>query len=695
MSFETSLAARAALAGWTLGSPRNGRSDFQRVSGYDPIPVRMAPSHPLEVWVAWSKHLELGKPPELLAETVDRHVRLNHDESTFGFRNIRNGFSSPLSGSYCNIRPTGSEAVLRAAYWGLAWHGDPDTAARYAYYDASLDHAGDGVWIPVAVAVTVASCRPGQTSAEAAQVFTNALPSASKVHKVHGEIRRVASLADGAREFRLRSINLLEEPDLTDAVHSGAHILLALQSGQGDTGKTMLTATSCGGATAHTTAVVGMVTTLLSGAIAEEWTSPVGTDYVGSFVLRDLESPAKVAEWVSLVSHVWTPQPSVNSEPEATESVAEEVTSVEAASLTHSEDQSQIAPVDPKSTETPEPDVLADPVTADPATAQTTGEAIEPAKTAPQPAEPTESEIDQLMAELEAEAKTAIATPIGSSLTDKTQQLLTSTPNSTSFISGETLVQVRYLNRPFAVPTMANELQFEFSTLADEPRNVELALESPAGWEIATKMTACALRPGETAQFAAIAKPTTEQAAESPRISLKIDGIATVIPMARALPWMVAAPFFNADGLGYEKPYPPENGFDIEQYMNGRSDMPVKWQKEYFPGNVYDLEPFFKHGPGVAYLYSEVEFEKPGLVTVLAAVDTGLKLWADGKRILAYHDKRKPILRAEGQYGGSFMSSGPTRLIVKVLRNNEPVQPLILVFYDEDGAVITPIRQTP
>ena len=303
MSELTKLAAQAAIAGWTLGSPRTGRTEFARLNGFDPIPVRMVSSHPLDAWIAWNRHLELKRLPQFLARTVDENLRLTTEESAYGYLNILQGFTSPLSGAHANPRPTASEAILRAAFWGLAWHGNADKAAEYAYYDASLDHTDDGVWIPVAVASAIATATPTASLMDVYEAFTNALPPASKLHKALTDLQRTVGNPEGPREFRRRAQNLIGSPDNYDAAYSGAYILLGLLNSQNDPGRGMLITAGCGAAADHNTAVVGIILTLLSENLAQEWLTPIGKEYLSGFSLRNLQVPASIEDWATMVGN--------------------------------------------------------------------------------------------------------------------------------------------------------------------------------------------------------------------------------------------------------------------------------------------------------------------------------------------------------------------------------------------------------
>ena len=129
MSAHIRAATLGALAGATLGAPLRGRKGFRKLEFYEPIPSRMAQSEALEAWLVWSRHVRAEKSPQTISQSMVANWSYPIDESAFGLANASKGLGSPISGSFANPLPTGSQAIGRAIYWGLAFHGKPDIAA--------------------------------------------------------------------------------------------------------------------------------------------------------------------------------------------------------------------------------------------------------------------------------------------------------------------------------------------------------------------------------------------------------------------------------------------------------------------------------------------------------------------------------------------------------------------------------------
>lgn len=666
MSELTKQATLAAVAGWTLGASRTGRTEYTRLTGYNPIPARMVPSHPLDSWTAWLKHLAENRPPELLARTAQDHLRLTAEESAYGFLNIRKGFTSPFSGTHANPRPNGSEAVLRAAFWGLAFHGDPDKAARYAYYDASLDHAQEGVWVPVAIAAAAASARPDISLSDLVDAFIDALPAESRLPKALAELNNSTRSPEGPREFRRKALTLLGTPDQDDAAVSGAFVLLGLLNSKSDPGTGMLVTAGCGAASTHTTAATALLLTLLKGEIAPEWTSPLGKDYIASFTLRQLDPPSTLQSLADQIAPL-TPDPLPGgrgfTEPQAPTS---NPTNVEGE-----------APAEPPSTEN---ETLDSPRQNIPVT--TERQSCDDSLTAQDDPSISKSE----------EGHSPDKSP--PRLSPQTRTLLTQDPLVTHLDAHGLQVGLRYVDSPLALPDFASRLQINLTSTSEDSQNHTLALRTPEGWDVATRLADAHIPAGETVSFAAVAQPPKAETIQDPRLFLSVDGVETILPLVQPQPWMVAGPFTNADGQGYEHPYRPETDLDLKEVMSGRSNMGVYWERHWFPGHIFDLEPYFKSGPGVVYLYAALTFPKSGNYTLFASVGSGLKLWIDGRRTLAYHDYHTPVPKPEPRYTAAFAAHAEVKVLVKVLRANDPVAPLTLVFFDEDGTLVEPVRHS-
>ncbi len=296
-------AVKGAMVGWTLGKQCRSRSAFSPVSFYNPIPLKMHPSDAIESWLVWSWHLKIGRRPEELGSSLFGNWNYQEDESGFGLANIGRGLGAPLSGSFSNPLSNGSRAIGRVAFWGIVFRGKPDVAARHAFFDASIDHAGDGVWIPVACAYALATIKTGDGIKRFVDAFVYALPRESKLRSAVPLIVRGLAQVDGNRKLCDSFAESLGLADPLSAPLTGAWIIAGMVSGDGQFDRSVCECAAFGGAADHSTLVVGAASAILGGQVPDRWLTPLGDhfEYGNGLVLTDRPTDldgfiAKVAE---------------------------------------------------------------------------------------------------------------------------------------------------------------------------------------------------------------------------------------------------------------------------------------------------------------------------------------------------------------------------------------------------------------
>ncbi len=286
----------AAIAGFTLGAPRVGTRNFVRLGGYEPIPQRMAPSAILDSWLVWAQK-STGVPAHQIDILLLEHLPDHTEETAFGLANLRQGFGSPLSGSLENPLGNGPRALLRSAYWGLAFGGDPDSAVRYASYDAGIDHADDGIWTATALAGALA------TNPESAPAFwdevSSRLPESSQMHALGPVLLQKSASPEGVQEFTGQFDRQFPEIDPRGAVATLARALLAVLSAS-DAWSAIRLAGGSGGSSDISAALAGLIGARLYGPLSDEHLDPLGTTYIASHCLR-LDPPATIAEFVKRI----------------------------------------------------------------------------------------------------------------------------------------------------------------------------------------------------------------------------------------------------------------------------------------------------------------------------------------------------------------------------------------------------------
>jgi len=628
MSQHVVAGAMGGVIGHTLGAPRVGGKEFRRLSFFEPVPARMASAPALDAWLVWSNHLRNGRPPETLSQSWLSHWNYPQEESAFGLANCARGFGSPLSGSFANPLPSGSQAIGRAAFWGLAFHGQPEKAAEYAYYDASLDHAGSGVAVAVTVAKMIAITTPETSFPDYVRVITRILPSSSPLLKVLPDIISRIETEDGPRQIRLITQDKLGVADELDANRTLAWILAGLGQLRQGFGPAILATAGCGGASDHATLAVGVIAALKAGVVDQEWAAPLGTDYVAGHGLRNLDAPATLSAFASIIE----------------EDFQRPVTA---------------APTKPREVSIEMGDDISSGI----------GELIE--------------------SDAEAETSSEAEAPVPA-VPDRSIALLASEGNVSSTEISDILISIVAIDPLVVIPGKSVRFQLDFRNLGDADRTISAQLIGGEGWKIATHLSGFRLKPGETASFPVVAQSPEAHSGAADQLRLRFDKFELLLPLAGSQKWYAAGPFVNHDGNGFEKAYGAELKQSKKDVFNGRSDLAIKWKADQYPGNVFEIEPLFRLGPGVVYLYAIAKFARPGTYRVVAATEVGLKMWVDGTRIVSYHDVHQPVPRVQPPYVGEFSTVGEARILIKLLRGLPPIGPLVLYFLNEDGKLVQP-----
>ena len=112
------------------------------------------------VWLSAVEHEGKNLDSHVLAQYWENYVSAVISEYGTGKNNYQMGICPPLSGYMRNENRESNGAWIRTEIWACLCAGNPALAANYAYYDACVDHSGEGV----NAAVFIAACATGQAS---------------------------------------------------------------------------------------------------------------------------------------------------------------------------------------------------------------------------------------------------------------------------------------------------------------------------------------------------------------------------------------------------------------------------------------------------------------------------------------------------------------------------------------------------
>ncbi|MCX6993974.1 MAG: ADP-ribosylglycohydrolase family protein [Kiritimatiellaeota bacterium] len=132
--------------GGTLGGPWECPRHTHALTYYQPLPDKAAPNDDLDLQLVWLKMLEdQGLDPSVrtFAEYWSRYTK-SYPWNEYGFfmRNFNRGLRPPVAGCFENYFVDEMGSPIRSEIWACLHPGDPQAAARMAWKDSAVDHAG-------------------------------------------------------------------------------------------------------------------------------------------------------------------------------------------------------------------------------------------------------------------------------------------------------------------------------------------------------------------------------------------------------------------------------------------------------------------------------------------------------------------------------------------------------------------------
>lgn len=293
--------------GGTLGLPTEGRKGPLNLSFYDPVPTAMLPNDDLDLQVLWACKLhEMADPVavdrEHLADAWLQHVQFPWDEYGVALRNLRRGIRPPLSGSTDNWFTRGMGAAIRSEIWACLAPGDAPLAARYAYEDACVDHAGEGIWAEVFLAALQAAAF---VESDPARLLKTALAQIPPESSIAAVVRDTAVHWSAGGDWQATMQHVLDHhghENFTDVVMNIGFTVLGWLAGEGDFDRAICTAVNCGQDTDCTGATVGALMGILNPkCIGERWLKPIGRELVVDPRITGITPPATIDAFADLV----------------------------------------------------------------------------------------------------------------------------------------------------------------------------------------------------------------------------------------------------------------------------------------------------------------------------------------------------------------------------------------------------------
>lgn len=287
--------------GGTLGAPFESVRTAADVEFYThDLSFGALPNDDLDLQLAWLNAAEKhGKcvDANILSEYWVTAITPNWAEYGVGKTNLRLGLQPPLSGAYRNAYKDSNGAWIRSEIWACLMPGHPELAVKYAYEDAIVDHADEGVYAEVFTAAMESAAFAESDVYKIIEVGLSYIPENCDIAKAVKIV--IAAEKEGLTWKEARSRLLTEIPDSFgqqrhspnpenfpeaewgyDAPANIALAILGLLYGKGDFGKSICIAAGCGEDGDCTTATVGALLGIMMGAdkLPEKWLEPIGEE---------------------------------------------------------------------------------------------------------------------------------------------------------------------------------------------------------------------------------------------------------------------------------------------------------------------------------------------------------------------------------------------------------------------------------
>ena len=292
--------------GGVFGAPFEGIRQFNDATFYvQDLSMGPPPNDDLDLQIAWLAAVErYGRNvnASILGDYWLSYIIPNWVEYGMGKANLRAGMAPPISGSLDNDYKNSCGCYIRSEIWACLAPGNPALAARYAYEDAIVDHAEDGMQAEIFCAALQSAAFVESDPMKLIDIGLSYVPEDGKFAaairaaldaKKEGlsfrdAIRRIHNTVPGT--FGVQSITYAEakarseamgfetvgEPGM-DAPENCGFFVAAWLYGK-DFDEQMVLCNSAGEDTDCTCATLGAILGIISGesGLPEKWKAPLG-----------------------------------------------------------------------------------------------------------------------------------------------------------------------------------------------------------------------------------------------------------------------------------------------------------------------------------------------------------------------------------------------------------------------------------
>ena len=287
--------------GGVLGAPFECKRQFNEIDFYtQDLSGGPPPNDDLDLQIIWLNAVErFGRQvnASILGEYWLSYIIAHWSEYGIGKSNMVAGLTPPLSGSFNNQYKNSCGCFIRSEIWACLTPGFPELAARYAYEDAIVDHASEGVYgevfcatlesaafvesdirklIDIGLSYIPEDCAVARCVKKAVECYDKGIPVRDARVIIHNEAPGTFGLT--GRTF------IEDDPDGMQTGESGfdcpeniGFLIAGWLYGEGDFGKSLCTTVAFGEDTDCSAATLGAIMGIVSGASAlpDKWVKPL------------------------------------------------------------------------------------------------------------------------------------------------------------------------------------------------------------------------------------------------------------------------------------------------------------------------------------------------------------------------------------------------------------------------------------
>lgn len=280
--------------GGTMGTPYEGRTEMQNISGFASAKGEPLPNDDLDLQLVWLCAVEergiRSITPQLLGEYWLDYIPPHWNEYGVGKGNMKLGLLPPFSGEFNNNKwKTSNGAWIRTEIWACLFPGFPDLAVKYAYNDACVDHGlSEGTYAAMFVAAMESAAFFENDIRKLIDLGLSYIPAYCLLAK---SIKLATELYDRKTDFveaRNAIVEASAELGWFQAPANVSFVILGLLYGEGDFKKSMIYAINCGDDTDCTGATIGALMGIMNGTgfIPEDWAEYIGDKIVSVAIDR-------------------------------------------------------------------------------------------------------------------------------------------------------------------------------------------------------------------------------------------------------------------------------------------------------------------------------------------------------------------------------------------------------------------------